>query len=168
MNMKIYRKLDVKGKTLYIELGKYWEIQFSREFIAERQPIDWTKRIDEGWQKAQAGAFKLLSLKWFTKHIKDGHVIPSWYGYAYRDFETDSAVYMPIPFNLIRAGWRWFRHAVLYRIQVDWPRRMLKHELEIYRLGELDGFRMGRYNASVVRTAAEILRAEGLDVRYKE
>ena len=105
----------------------------------------------------------------FLKYEKDrwtqqGEKIPAIYGLCYRDFSRDVNVYYVIPLNLIVAAFRWLR----YRVAFAWPTQLAKHELHIYRLGQQDGFEKGRYNKEVVRGAAEILRAEGLEARYRE
>ena len=87
--------------------------------------------------------------------------IPHWWiGTAYFDFLTNCSVYYVIPVNLLVAGWRW----LYWRVALAWPEALFKPFERIYRLGQEDGFRMGRTNREVVRGAMEILRGEGYDV----
>jgi hypothetical protein len=83
----------------------------------------------------------------FTHHIKDGGIIPHWYGFAYHDFDTDSASYMPIPINLCYVGWRWFKYNILRKIKFEWPRELMLWERRIYRLGQIDGYDAGRFTS---------------------
>ncbi len=107
-NIKIVRKVWSEQGLLRIELGRYWEIIITRELAESmwndpRQPPNLFK--NEG----------------FIRLVKEGDIIPFWYGFAYRDFDTDTGAYMPIPLNLVRVGWEWFKWYVLYRIKFDWP-----------------------------------------------
>lgn len=103
MNIKITRKVIDERGILKIELGKHWEIMLTRE-LAESFYI--TTQIAPTI-KYSPNIFKDRK---FIKKIKDGEIIPFWYGYAYYDFDTDCAAYMPVPLNFIAAGFRWFKH----------------------------------------------------------
>jgi hypothetical protein len=119
-HFSLARKVYNKHGILRIELGRYWEINITRETQEQmwgdsRQPPDLHKD------------------KRFIRKLKQGEIIPSWYGYAYRNFDCDYAVYMPIPLNLIRAFWEWFRFHVLYHIKFTWARKMDTKHAEVRR-----------------------------------
>jgi hypothetical protein len=110
-HFKLARKVYNEFGVLRIELGRYWEINITREMQEQmwdgsRQPPDLHR--DKG----------------FIRKLKQGEILPKWYGYAYRNFDCDYAVYMPIPLNLIRAFWEWFRFNVIYKFKSTWPRSM--------------------------------------------
>jgi len=90
-----------------------------------------------------------------------GTLIPHWWlGEAYHDYPTDSTIYLIMPVNLLVAAWRWLN----WRIRFVWPEALAEPYKRIYRLGQEDGFKMGRTNRDVVRGAMDILRGEGYDV----
>lgn len=90
--------------------------------------------------------------------------VPWYFGFSHRDFVSDMLVYYPIPFNLVMP----LLQRATYALAVKWPYFLARPFLHIYRLGQTDGLEMGRYNKSVVRTAVEILKAEGLEARYRD
>src|SRR6266849_3726149 len=92
-------------RVLLIELGKWWAISISRLFAETL----WS-------EAARKEGNVLFRQREFIKLIKEAEIIPFWYGFAYYDFNCDMAAYMPIPFNLVRAGWEWFKHHVLMTI----------------------------------------------------
>lgn len=101
MHIKIYRKVpkqgvNAEGEPFKIELGKHWEIFISRSFAEHLYP----------WNIKQF----LFKDRDFIKHIKEGEILPFWYGYAYYSFDCDMATYMPVPLNFIVAALRWLRH----------------------------------------------------------
>lgn len=142
LTIRISRKIEREGKVLLIELGKYWEIRFTREFAEDylTRTYDWI--LGKEWQFEDVFSKETRPL--FTHHIKDGNIIPRWYGFAYHDFDTDTVAYMPVPINLIYAVLRWTKYNVLRKFKFDWPRRLMLWEKRIYRLGQLDGYRIGR------------------------
>lgn len=103
-NITIYRKIpnvhSDMPKTLYIELGKWWEIVITRELAETNDPGKWAEHY---------GYSKIFKEGFFIRRIKDGNIIPFWYGYAYYDFERDCAAYCPVPINFLVAGARWLR-----------------------------------------------------------
>lgn len=101
---------------------------------------------------------------WTRTRDLEFHTQPRLVGYAWRDFDTSSTIYIIVPLNVLVAAARW----LWWRLAWIWPQAMMKPLLHIYRLGQQDGFEKGRYNKEVVRGASEILRAEGLDTYYKE
>lgn len=128
-NITIERHIPIDKMTIYtIQLGKWWSINLSRKFIEDYIPSD------------REGRFK------FTKHplsihLKEGEIIPYWYGFAYRDFYTDTTVFMPIPLNYIRAAWDWFKFHILIKIKFDWARMIVHHWiLRIHRDGYDKGY----------------------------
>lgn len=110
-NIAIYRKIpaeniypgNTKGlpPTLNIELGKWWEIVITRE-LAEHMYRDNYPIIP-----AVKFSPQVYKDKTFIYLIKDGEIIPFWYGYAYYDFARDCAAYCPVPINFLVAGARW-------------------------------------------------------------
>ncbi len=150
--IKIHRYVYTSDGYLVITLGRFWKIEITREMAEDLHP---DYKTGDGKTRG------------FIKRIKEFGIIPFWYGYVGRDFIRDVSMYAPIPLNYIWALLRWLKYEILLRIKQP-PRAFFKHELKIYRLGQQDGYKMGRYNKETVRTAAEILRAEGLDVRYRE
>lgn len=126
---------------MYIELGKYWEIRFTRDFVNDY--LD--KVIPKPNPTKLDGALVANKRILFTKHIKDVGIIPRWYGFAYHDFNTDTIAYMPVPVNLIYAVLRWVKWNVLRKIKIDWPRWLMLWEKRIYRLGQIDGYDAGRF-----------------------
>lgn len=50
----------------------------------------------------------------FIKEIFEGELIPAWYGLAWRKWQTNSTVCLPVPLNivaaLVRAIWIWAKH----------------------------------------------------------
>src|SRR5258708_40165453 len=104
LNIQILRRVKGERGILVLELGKFWEIRFTRSF-----------QEDAGFYEHHS-----KESKGFTKQIKQGGVIPHWYGFAYHDFDTDTASYMPIPINLLYSGYRWLKYYVLMRISIEW------------------------------------------------
>lgn len=57
----------------------------------------------------------------FSRVVREGEMLPPWYGVAWVDFRSGSAVCMPVPCNLIaglvRAAWAFLRigHHPVYR-----------------------------------------------------
>lgn len=110
-NIQIYRKLPSKkdfplGGYLYIELGKWWEIVITRR-LAEHISGKGT----------HGNVFKE---SFFIKSVKEGEIIPFWYGYGYYDFDRDCGVYFPVPINFIVAiacwlRWKWYMFKGLSR-----------------------------------------------------
>ena len=121
INIRIYRKVITKYSTVYIELGHFFEIQISRRFVED---FIHSKSRQKDWPK---GILKVL---------KEGSMIPSWYGFAYFDYYKDCAVYAPIPINLLLASSVWFRENIWYRVKFEWP-----HKLNIRRK---DGLRASK------------------------
>ncbi len=90
-----------------------------------------------------------------------GHDKPPWWtGFAYREFDTESEVFYPVPFNLLIALVRY----LYWKIAWQWPVQLAQPFRRIYELGKNDGYKMGRTNRDIVRGAMEILRGEGYDV----
>jgi len=141
--IRIYRKIDVgvvprigeKPPILIIELGKWWAIEFTRKFQEEVAYL----------RKGGSLRDYLKGHKSFTRVVKEGGIIPRWYGFAYHDFNRDVKVFMPVPINLIVVGWRWFRWTIVRRLKIEWPRFLWHHEREIYNLGLKNGYTMGKY-----------------------
>lgn len=92
-----------------------------------------------------------------------GEKPPWWTGFAYREFDTESEVFYPAPFNLFIALFHHLRRKIAW----VWPSALMKRERYIYELGQIDGYQKGRYNKDVVRGAMEILRSEGRNVLSK-
>lgn len=117
-SFKVVRKVYNEQGILRIDLGRHWEIYITRK-LAEttwndpRQPHNFSKH------------------KQFIKKLKEGDIIPSWYGYAAYDFDCELAIYMPIPLNFVRAAWVWFKFNILRAIKFGWPWAMtLKYRRE--------------------------------------
>lgn len=55
--------------------------------------------------------------------VKEGMLIPRWYGVAWREFDRDCSVVMPVPLNLIagwtRRLWHWLRWGFAKRSVLD-------------------------------------------------
>ncbi len=53
-------------------------------------------------------------MKYLKKTIRNGQMIPPWYGIAYVRLEIDEAVILPIPLNVVVGLWvrihRFFKH----------------------------------------------------------
>lgn len=150
LNIKIYRIVKDEYGILRIELGKYWEIRITRELMEK-----------EGYHGPYGPPYGREN-KGFTRHIKNGHIIPSWYGFSYHDFDTDTYSYMPIPINLIYAVLRWAKYKLLYRIRIEWPHHLMSWEKRIYRLGQIDGYNAGRFNKDMVEGDSHRM-LEGVD-----
>ena len=131
MHIRIYRKVpkqgyNAEGEPFKIELGKHWEIYICRE-LAETI-YHWSiKGI-------------LFKDRDFIKHVKEAEIIPTWYGYAYYDFNTDCAAYMPVPLNFIAAGFRWLRHKFFSFKQIP---RGWNSTQEAYARGRIEGYEEG-------------------------
>lgn len=108
-SVSITRRIITPDKQeLHIELGRWWEIVITRQFIED------TEYFRRGGPRL-TGDWQLRRFWRVTKLIKELEVIPFWYGYAYYDFITDTAAYMPIPLNWIRAAWEWLKfHPIRY------------------------------------------------------
>lgn len=127
--IKIYKKVTKDGRTLIIELGDWWEIRATREFI---RGINYLRDGGSEITTEPKDRFRL------TKLLKSGDLIPLWYGYAFYDFGTDSVACMPIPLNWIRAGWELFKIRVLWPIRVA-PNNLYKRN-DIYSAGYIAGW----------------------------
>ena len=46
--------------------------------------------------------------------VREGEVVPRWYGVARRDWSMDVLVCYPVPFNLIMYGGHWLLHTVRF------------------------------------------------------
>jgi len=124
--IKITRTLEYREAKIRIELGKWWEIEITRP------AADNLISLASGFKP------KDFRTKEFIKRIKAGRIIPYWYGYAYYDFNRDTGVYMPIPFNVLRALWAWVKMKVKY----DIPHKLSKQN-DAYEQGRRDGYREG-------------------------
>lgn len=138
MSIKIYRIIRDEQGILRIELGKYWEIRLTRRFAEDYLARTYEWILGKEWKFEDVFSKETRPL--FTHHIKDGNIIPRWYGFAYHDFDTDTTAYMPIPINLIYAVLRWMKYNWLSKIKFDWPHWLMLWEKRIYRLGQLDGY----------------------------
>jgi hypothetical protein len=135
-NIKVVRKVWKEEGLLRIELGRCWEIIISREF-AETYSREQVDRL-----KFNAQDFKS---RWFIRLIKDGEILPFWYGYAHYSFDRDCAVYIPVPLNFIVAGarwlkWKWFQFKGLSR--------KFNSTQDAYARGRHDGFNDARLEAN--------------------
>lgn len=121
----IYRKVyppyytTDNQRVLLVELGRYCSISISRHFA------------DDIYYEPKTPSKILFKKREFVKRIKQYEIIPSWYGFAYYDFDCDASAYMPIPINLIRSGWEWFKWHVLFKIKFDWPHWLVKQRRDI-------------------------------------
>lgn len=149
--IRVRRLVYTDRGCLIIQLGRFWEIEITREL---RVDLGASTEIEE-------------KTKGFIKRIKEFGIIPFWYGYVGRDFRRDVSMYAPVPLNYAWAFLRWLKYSILFRLKQP-PRWLFKHEFMIYRLGQQDGYEKGRFNRDVMRDATEILRAKGLDARYRE
>ena len=86
------------------------------------------------------------------KVIKPGQMIPAWYGIAWQNFDSRSAVCYPIPINVAmaagRAFWYWLRYG--YKpVPLD-PRdafvQGVKEGYQSGRIAERDAWREGGYD----------------------
>ena len=70
------------------------------------------------------------------KEIWHGEIIPAWYGVAWVRYDSDSAVCLPLPLNLIAATvrgiWIWMRHGY---------RSVPSNAMDAYAQGYADGKR---------------------------
>ena len=50
----------------------------------------------------------------FIKHVKQGEIIPAWYGLSWHSYERNEALCIVMPFNIIASVFRsiyiWMRH----------------------------------------------------------
>lgn len=98
-SIKVIRKVWSEQGLLRIELGKWWEIVITRG-LAETYS---SQKLNRPFRNGKHD----YKSKWFIRLIKDGEIIPFWYGYAYYDFNRDCAAYCPVPINFLVAGARW-------------------------------------------------------------
>lgn len=104
---------------LMIELGKHWEIYVTRTMA---------ENLHKEAYKAGNAIFKSRS---FIKKLRASEIIPFWYGFAAYEFDCDRSVYMPIPLNVVRAGWEWFKMRVLRNIKFEWPHSLVRGSLKL-------------------------------------
>lgn len=144
-NITITRKIPSKNlypgnknlpPTLNIELGKWWEIVITR-----------------GLAESLTGYSKLVPSKAFTdgrliKLLKDGEIIPFWYGYAYYDFNRDCAAYCPVPINFLVAAalwlrWKWYLFKGLSRKFNSTQDAYVRGRVDGRKAGYEDGYNEG-------------------------
>ncbi|WP_291015308.1 hypothetical protein [Hydrogenophaga sp.] len=76
------------------------------------------------------------------KTIKPGQMIPAWYGIAWQNFDSRTAVCYPVPINVIvatgRAFWLWLRYG--YKpVPIDPRDAFVQGVSEGYHSGLLEG-----------------------------
>lgn len=85
----------------------------------------------------------------FRKEVREGEIIPAWYGVAWTRWEVNSAICYPMPLNLIVAAVRavviWMRYGYM---------AMPRHSRDAYAQGLRDG----------KRSNVEVTGAEGVRV----
>ena len=137
-NIKIYKKVyppyynSDNQRVLLIELGKWWSISITRE-------------LAENIWNAPAQHINLFKNKWFIRKIKEGEIIPLWYGYAYYSFDCDIGIYMLVPLNFLAAGLIWLKHKWFGFKQIP---RGWNSTQEAYRRGYQSGYEEGFNEAS--------------------
>ena len=103
--LSFIRVVNYDDHRAWIELGKWGRISITSELAADLGLHSKPKWPVETWPRG------------FTKVIKQGGLIPKWYGFARYDHDMAVGIYMPIPINLIVVAY----HAVMNRIKYDWP-----------------------------------------------
>lgn len=123
-----------ESSRVRIELGKWWEISITRE-LAERV-------FDDNYPIIPTVKYspQVFKDKVFVRLIKNGDIVPFWYGYAYYDFERDCGAFAPVPINFLLAGARWLAWKW-------WGFKQMPHRFnttqEAYGRGRRDGFNEG-------------------------
>ena len=86
--------------------------------------------------------------------VRHGERLPRGYGVAWREFDRDCSVVMPIPINVlaswVRRAWHWFRHGVK-------PSVYDSAVIEAYHKGHMDGSnsRLGEFRRQGDRVRME-------------
>lgn len=146
----LYSRNVAHNTPLKIELGKHWEIFITGRFVEDFVGLN---TYNKGVKDMDEPRFNVKSVltksREFIKLLKDGEIIPFWYGYAYYNFDCDMTAYMPVPFNFVAAGLKWFRHKFFSFKQIP---RGWNSTQEVYQRG----YQAGKHAAEVIRLTKEL------------
>lgn len=97
------------------------------------------------------------------KQLKEGDQIPKWYGLAYKLYNQDTVVVLPIPINLIV---RLLIYCYYSAVKAGYPNRWDRKLDIVWNAGIEAGRRERQYEIDMLK--AEVRTCENLILRMKE
>lgn len=99
---------------------------------------------------------------WPTKKVYSGERIPTGYGYAWRMWNQDAVILMPIPFNLIAQLVRWLYFSSMHQLVLN---ELDKAENEGFNRGYKDG---RRHVAAYLELVEDRAKREALEQHRRD
>lgn len=134
------------------------------DHIIESKPPTFTHRIVEGFRDPAWWKY------WLGRDVANGGLIPTGYGIAWKCWDRDAFVIMPVPLNLVASWLRALWYGGVHGYTLD---ALAKAEQRGYEEGRLDGQqqsmdRTERYAQSMIRRMEADIRLDERKRVYKE